>query len=176
MALNQVSQQVLDAVYDRLSAANGFNAGVAAQAPLYGLSPTFCVIDWSTTSNNFFMDQIDSEDLDSSAPITFPFACLYTLESKQMGLQKFAQFSGLVQCVFEVSLSWTDLRGKSRGGYYASCIEDVMLDVMNRVGNQNWPAHVSYNGNIQCRPGRTAYGQQNWKKKIGFLMTFQVDE
>ena len=67
--LGKVSQQVLDAVYSRLSASNGYNAGVAAQAPLYSLALAPMQLDFSASSQNFYFDQIDSEMLEKSVAV-----------------------------------------------------------------------------------------------------------
>lgn len=174
--LDKVSQRVVDAVYSRLSASNGFNAGMAAQTLVYGLPPDFFIIDWSETSQNFYFDQIDTELLEKSGTIKYPFASLYIYETIQTNDQKFTQFSGVVRCIFEVNLSWTPIRGTQNREAFSSCVEDVVFDVINRVDNQNWGKPLVYNGLIQCKRGPTAFGAQNFKKKLAFLMTFGVHQ
>lgn len=174
--LGKVSQQVLDAVYARLSAANGYNAGVVLQAPVYGLAAATMQLDFSASSQNFYFDQIDSELLEKSGTIKYPFGCLYILDSTQTNEQKFAQFSGAIRCIFDVYLSWVALRGTQSREIYSSCVEDVVIDVINRVDNQDWGKPLVYNGQIQCRRGPTVYGAQNYKKRVSFVMMFQLHQ
>jgi len=174
--LAKVSQQVLDAVYARLSAANGYNAGLLTQAPLYGLQASLMSLDFSSSSQNFYFDQIDSEMLEKSGTIKYPFASLYILDSIQTNDQKFVQFSGAIRCVLDVNLSWVPVRGTQNREIYSSCVEDVVVDVINRVDNQNWGKPLVYNGQIQCRRGPTVFGAQNYKKRISFIMLFQLHQ
>lgn len=174
--VGKISQQVLDAVYARLSAANGFNAGIIAQAPNYSLPTNFISIDWSTASQNFYYDQIDSELLEKSGTIVYPFACLYIADSAHTGEQRFTQFSGLIRCVFEINLSWVPMRGMQNREIYSNCIEDVVIDVINRVDNQNWGKPLVYNGGVQCRRSPTVFGAQNYKKKLTFNLLFGLHQ
>jgi hypothetical protein len=175
--LNTVSQKILDAVYGRLSSATtGFNVGFAAQSALYGIPSDFIVIDWTTSSQNFYFDQIDSDLLEETGIIKYPFTCLYILDSAFTGSQKFVQFSGVVRCIFDVNLSWIGVKGIQGREAYSNCIEDVVIDVINRVENQNWPSPLVYNGGIQCKRGPTTFGAGNFKKKLGFAMLFEIHE
>ena len=174
--LGKVSQQVLDAVYSRLSASNGYNAGVATQAPLYGLAASSIQLDFSPSSQSFYFDQIDSEMLEKSGTIKYPFACLYILDSMQTNEQKFTQFSGAIRCILDVNISWVPVRGTQNREIYSSCIEDVVIDVINRVENQDWGKPLVYNGQIQCRRGPTIFGAQNYKKRITFVMAFGLHQ
>ena len=174
--LDKVSSRVLDSVFARLSAANGYNAGIATQAPKYGIAASLMSLDFSSGSQNFYFDQIDSEMLEKSGTIKYPFACLYIFDSVQTNDQKFAQFSGAIRCVFDVNLSWVPIRGTQNREVYSSCVEDVVIDVINRVDNQDWGKPLVYNGQIQCRRGPTVFGAQNFKKRVSFSMIFQLHQ
>ena len=177
MALNQVSQQVLTAVYSRLSSATtGFNPGIATNASNYSLSPTFVQIDWSAQSSNFYFAQIDPELLEKSGILRYPFACMYIKESAQTGTQKFNQFSGAIRCILEVNLSWANIKGIQNTEAYPNCVEDVVFDVINRVENQNWGKPLVYNGGIQCKRGPLIYGAQNFRQVVGFSMLFELHQ
>lgn len=177
MALNTVSQRVLDAVYARLSSVtSGFNVGIVNQAPNYNLSPNFVEIDWGQNSTNFYFAQIDPLLLEQSGILRYPFACMYIKESAQTGEQRFNQFSGLVRCVFEVHLAWTQIKGLRNHEAYCNCVEDVVIDVINRVENQNWGKPLVYNGGIQSKRGPLVYGAKNFKQPIGFQMLFGIHE
>jgi hypothetical protein len=175
MAVSMISQNVWNQVYARLSApSGGFNDGLAANAVNYGLS-TFIQVSWTAPSNNFFPGQVDFQDLETSGILKYPAACLYILESANANLEKFHQFSGPVRCVFEVGLSWTSIKGQVPFDSYANCVEDVVIDVVNRMENQDWTNNVSYNGQIQCKRGPITFGAQNYRQKVGFSMMFEVD-
>ena len=177
MALNKVSQAVLQQVYSRISDPDtGFNPGLVTNAVVYGLSPTFINIDWSSTSTNFYFGQIDPELLEKSGLVKYPFACMYIKESQQTGTQKFNQFSGAVRCILEMHMSWGQVKGIQNFEAYPSCVEDVVFDVMNRVANQNWAYPAVYNGQIQCKRGPLLFGGNNFKQAIGFSMLFEVHQ
>lgn len=171
--LNKVSQQVLDGVYKRLSdPLTGYNPGFVANAAVYGLPPSFAKFDFSTSSTNFYKAQIDPDMLEKTGLIRYPFSCLYIKESGQTGEQRFTQFSGAVRCIFEVHMSWGNIKGLQDHEKYCNCVEDVVLDVMNRVQNQDWLEPLVYNGQIQCKRGPLLFAAQNFKQLIGFSMMF----
>ena len=175
--LARVSQQVVDAVYSRLSSVtNGYNVGIATQAATYGLPASSMQLNFAAGSQNFYFDNVDTESLEKSGIVAYPCACLYVLDSVQTNDQKFAQFSGAIRCVFEVNLSWTSIKGMQGRESYSSCVEDVVFDVINRLDNQNWGKPLVYNGQIQCRRGPSVFGAQNWKKKLTFVVLFQVHQ
>lgn len=174
MALNKVSQEVIDAVLTRLSDVAGFNAGILTQAAVYGLPTDFVLVDWTVTSNNFVLGQITPDQLELSGILTYPFVCLYILETAQQGLQKFSQFSGAVRCIFDVYLSWRQIRGIHNFEAYVNCVEDVVFDVINRVGNQNWPNPLVYNGGISSKRGPLQFAGENFRQRVGFSMMFEV--
>lgn len=178
MALNTVSKRAIDGVSARLShAATGFNAGIVAQAPTYGITPTnFVQIDWTSQSHNFVFGQINPDLLEQTGIITYPFACMYILESAQTGMQKFSQFSGIVRCIFEVWLSWRQIKGLQDHEKYPNCVEDVTFDVINRKENQNWTNPLVYNGGIQCKRGPLTFAGENFRQRVGFSMLFEVHQ
>jgi hypothetical protein len=166
----------LNAVYARLSASgSGFNDGVVANAPNYGLPVDFISVDWTTSSLNFMKAQIDPQLLEKSGTFKYPFSCLYVLESNFTGEQKFNQWSGSVICVFDVYLSWVPIKGLQNHEAYSLCVEDVVTDVINRKENQNW-SPVVYNGMIKCRRGPLDFGGENFKQRVAFAMTFGLHQ
>ena len=176
MSLNKVSQSVLSAISSVLGDQTaGFNPGIVANAPNYQL-PTFVQLDFSSTSKNFLLSQVDPALIDETGILTYPFACLYIKESAQTNTQKFNQFSGQIRAILEVNLSWTNIKGLQNTEAYCNCVEDVVIDVMNRTTNQNWPFPVVYNGMIQTKRGSVLWGSQNFKQSIGFSMIFEVHQ
>lgn len=174
MPLYNISQIVLSAVYNRLSnSTTGFNPGIVTNAANYGIPP-FIQVDWSPNSQNFLFGQVDPALLDETGILSYPFTCLYIKESAQTGEQRFSQFSGLVRCIFEVHLSFIPIRGQQNFESYCNCVEDVVIDVINRIPNQNWGKPLVYNGSIQAKRSQLSFGAQNWKQIIGFSMLFNV--
>jgi hypothetical protein len=176
--LAKVSDNVLQAVYTRLTDATfGYNAGITTQGALYsGLDTTRLLLDFSSTSQNFCFDDVDAADMEKTGNPVYPFGCLHIAESAHTGAQRFTQFSGLVQCNFEVTLSWVPMRGMQNREMYANCFEDVVIDVMNRVENQNWGKPIVYNGGIRVVRGKTTFGGSNFVKKMMASMLFEIDQ
>jgi hypothetical protein len=174
--VSKISQSVYDQVYARLSdQAGGLNATFMANAANYNVDPNFVSIDFSPGSTTFFHGQVDFDDYDKSGLVRYPAACLYILESLNSNLEKFHKFSGPVRCIFEVTLSWGQIRGGVNFEKYSNCLEDAVVDVINRLSNQNWQPPVSYNGQIQSKRGPIGFGAGNFKQKVGFSMMFAVD-
>ena len=174
--LNKVSQQVLTAVLSRLAdQISGFNSGMSTNAGIYGIDTSYISIDWSSSSTNFYIAQVDPDLLEKTGLVKYPFACMYIKESGSTGDQKFTQFSGLVRCVLEFHMSWKQIKGLQNHEVYANCVEDVVYDVVNRVENQDW-SPLTYNGQIQCKRGPLVYGAENFKQVVGFSMMFQVNQ
>lgn len=177
MALNQVSNQVLQAVLGVLSNSTGINAGLATNWRSYGLPGSVPQIQWTGSQPlNFCIGQIDDETMDQSGIITYPFFCLYVLESQNTNDEKFHQFSGPIRCVFEATFSWVPMKGLLNFDAYGNCFEDVFLDVINRVQNQGWGKPLVYNGQVHCRRGPVRFGGQNWRQKIAFSLIFGLNQ
>lgn len=175
MALNSVSSKIVDAVYARLSAPTGVNLGIATLSPLVGIQP-FLVVDWSPTSNNFVFGQTDPALITKTGIFTYPFSCLYILDSAQTGIQKFTQFSGSIRCIYDVYLSWVSIKGQQNYEVYPNCLEAVVFDVINRVENQNWGKPLVYNGMIQCRRGPLQFSGSNFQQRVTFQMIFELHQ
>lgn len=177
MALTTISQKILDAVYSRLSnATTGFNPSFASQAVQYSISPTFVQIDWSAQSQNFFFAQLGPDMLEQSSIFRYPLAFMYIGESAQIGTQKFAKYSANVRCVFELYLSWKNMKALQNYEKYTNCVEDVVVDVINRESNQNWGKPLVYNGNIQCKRAPVVFGAENFRQRMGFAMLFEIHQ
>lgn len=178
MAVTDISDKVLDAALARIShASTGLNATWAAYAPTKGLSASLINFDYTIDSQNFFLAQINPDLFEQTGILRYPCACLYVLESAQTGTQKFNKFSGVVQLVMELYLSWGDIKGnKIHFDRQCNAIEAVLVDVFNRVENQNWGKPLVYNGMIRCRRGPLSFAGENWRQRIGCSLVFEVHE
>ena len=173
MPLNLISEPVLNAIQSRLADPSiGFNPTLAAFASQLGL-PTFVQLNFTPQSQNFYRAQLDTSLMESSGILTYPFACLYVKESAQQNIQKFNEFSGQVQVVLEINLSFTSIRGTQNSEAYCNCVEATVMHVINTVNAQNWSPLV-YNGQARCRRGPLSFAATNWKQVCGFSFIFEV--
>lgn len=179
-----VGQTILDLVYARLSnAANGFNATFAttAASSAYQLTP-FTINFQLTNSENFFYGQFDPDLLEVTGIFSYPFMTMYVLSSKNQNFEKFSQFSGAVQVVVEIHMSWKNITGR-RVNFekWLNCLEDVMVDLMNRMTHpdgtdaQSWGQTAVWNGDIACKRGALRMAGGNFEQKIGFSLTFGLN-
>jgi hypothetical protein len=171
--ITKFSQTAVDAVYARIIDANdGFNATMAAAAPLYDLEP-FMTLKLTTGAQNFFMAYIDPDQLEESTPFTYPMSCLYSLESNQIGTQKFTKHSAQVKVVWDIHISWRSDKLNINFESYANCVESIIGDVINRKENQNWPFPLVYNGGLHIRKGPVKFAGQNTRQQVGAAMLFE---
>ncbi len=173
----RVSDLALKAVFSRISSPTaGFNPLFAQQAELYGISPSFALFDFSSRSHNFVFGQISPDQLEESGFITYPFSCMYVLDSVQTNSQKFTTFSGAIRVIYDVYLSWTKITGLFDFEVYVNCVESVVVSIANEVQNQDWGKPLVYNGNVQCRRGPLGFDGTNWRQKMGFSFLLEVHE
>jgi hypothetical protein len=177
VSLNLVGEPILNALQNILAnPSTGFNAGIVTCAGNLGL-PTFIQLNWNlANSNNFYRAQVDPALADASGSIQYPFACLYIRQTNNENLTKFSQWAGKIQAIFEVTMSWTGIRGFPNPEAYMNCLEAVVLDVVNRVENQNWPNPITYNGSVLAKRGPLIYGAKNWRQTIGFSFVFEINQ
>jgi hypothetical protein len=169
------SQTIEDDVLSKLAAADGFNATLAQVASTMGLPP-FGQIDWLVTSKNFFLGQLDPEDMQKTGVFCYPMLVLYVLESLNSNTEKFRKFAGDVHCVLEVNMSWSQRGGVHSFESYLNCFESTVIDVINRATNQVWSPGIMYNGQIRGKRGPLRMGGLNFIQKIAFSMLFQVQQ
>lgn len=178
MAVTDVSQKVLDAAFSRISnVTTGLNPTWAAYAPTKGLSATLINFDYTINSQNFFFAQLSPDLFEQTGILKYPCACMFILQSAQTGTQKFNKFSGAVQLVLELYLSWGDIKGnKINFETHGNAVEAVLIDVFNRVENQDWGKPLVYNGGIRCKRGPLMFAGENWRQRIGCSLEFEVHE
>jgi hypothetical protein len=179
MSVLQISDLAVQAIYNRLShPTTGFNATFVENATAHGIPADYISIDFDPqTTKNFAFAYLEPDAIEQSMTASFPFATLYCMESDNLrgDPQKFSSFSGIVRIVFEVFLSWKPILGKAvRFDRYGSCVESAVVDVINRVENQNWGHPLAYNGNIQCRRGPLQFAAENWRQRISFSIIVGV--
>jgi hypothetical protein len=178
VAVTDISDKVLDAALARLAhATTGLNATWAAYAPTKGIPASLINFDFTIDSQSFFLAQLDPDLLEQTGIIKYPCAYMYIPQSAHAGLQKFNKFSGAVQLVLELYLSWKDIKGnKLHFARYSNAVEAVVIDIFNRVENQDWGKPLVYNGMIKCRRGPLKFAGENWRQLVGFSLEFELHE
>lgn len=174
----RVSDVALDSVFSTISdLTTGFNPLFRQQAAVYGIPPTYAQFDFTDTSKNFVRGQVDPDQYETSGEIGYPFGCLYVLESVNSNLTKFSTFSGMIRIIFDVYLSWGQIRGIPNFEKYCNCVESAVVSAMNTWTRQaSFTRPLSYNGSVQCRRGPAIFAGSNWRQKLGFSFVFQIDE
>jgi hypothetical protein len=133
---------VRDAILSLLSdPSTGFNPTLAALAGAYGISPF--QIDFTGASGNFAISHIDKSNIEHSQLLEFPGGCLYTTDAVDKGDPHGFYFAGAVMAhvVFFVR-ERQGVEGFNTEDPF-DAIEDAVLSVVNRPGNQ-WPAGVAF--------------------------------
>ena len=173
---HKVSQSVIDAALVRLAdPLTGFNPTWDAATAYYpGVDAGYFNTDFTDKSKNFVQAQVSPDFLEQSSIFSYPLLCLYVLESTNANTQKFNQFSGAVRLVLEGFLSWQNILGKQNYEKFGNCLESTVVDIFNRVENQNWPNPVVYNGHVTCKRGPVTMAGQNWRQRVGFSLLFEA--
>lgn len=170
LAINALLSKISDPVI-------GLNPLWLQQAPAYGIDPTLLNLDFtSNPSKNFCVGQVDPDQFEKTGNISYPFACLYVLESVNQNLTKFNVFSGPVRAVLEVTLSWRKMSGILNFEAYSLCLESCVVSLVNSWTNQSWGQGLTYNGTVQCKRAPCVFAGENWRQKVGFSFMFQVDK
>lgn len=168
-AVTRISDRAVAAVFQRLSSnSTGFNPLFRQLAGTYQIDPEFCQFDFTEQSTNFMFAQVNSEMLEVTGHIKYPFGCMYTLESAHTNDQKFTTFSGMIQVIFDIYLSWGTTTGIFDFEKYVNCVEATVISIMNVLPNQDWGKPLVYNGGIRCRRGPLTFSAENWRQKVGF--------
>jgi hypothetical protein len=172
-----VSLLAINALLSKLSdPVTGLNPLWAQQAVAYSLDPALLNIDFtSNPSKNFVIGQVDPDQYEKTGNISYPFSCLYVLESVNQNLTKFNVFSGPVRAVLDVYLSWRRMGGILNFEAYSLCLESCIVSLVNGWQNQGWGQNLTYNGTVQCKRGPCTFSGENWRQKVGFSFMFQVD-
>ena len=181
----QVRKLVRDGIYALVSnPTSGFNERYAEAKQFYPAAEDV-VIDWSpgipgqavqTIAKNFFIGELDENELEQSGLQKFPAVCLFTEEADDTASdrrQKFMKFSGLVTAGLNWYVKHRDGIEQDNVEDTVSCIEDALLEVIN--GDSSiWPSGVVYNGDYKSGKPHVRLIGNGYVTVLPCQLTFEV--
>jgi len=165
----QISAVALGALQTRLSdPATGFNVNLAAVAGEYGVAGY--AVDWSRTSANFLVGQVDPNALEQSSTFTYPFTTIDTADVTDDGRVVSAVFAGTIALIVEVHISFDTQDFPQEMIPLGQAIEDAFFATVNNQDELNvWMnALVTYNGRWTLRKSAIQFAGGNWRRTLRF--------
>lgn len=174
-----VSKRIRDQIKTRLADATyGFNPTYDANSQIYGVTPY--TVDFNDpASKTFFLGQIDYNQLILTSPVKTSsqgVLMLYTTRVQDTHVQKFQRFSGVVDAALDVYYSHKRSSALQDFESTGDCLEDTVLDILNRQANQNWDYATVWNGNVQFLRYPVRQAGESWLQPFRFQMQFEVHE
>ena len=171
----RITKAARDAVRARLmDAQSGFNAAMAAVATGYGIAPI--ALDFSAAGKRFFEGFVHPDQVENSTSARYPLAMLYGTIAQNRNLTKHAAFSGQVQIVFQVWLSWRKGNAVANTEDLADAVEDALARVFQ---DHTWAAAYTeplvYNGDLTVARAQLEQSGEHWRQGITARLTFEVD-
>ena len=175
MAIVDFATEIRNQCFTRLSdPVKGFNPLYASRLTSYSPELKPIVLDFTGPSVNFgFMQLSDSDMLEQSGYIKYPFVNMYTLETANRNFEKFNKFAGQVRVGIEFWLSFPKQRQTFDFEAIPGCVESVMYHIYNRQDDQGWQNNVVYNGNMSSRRAALTFSGENWRQRLGFSLLFE---
>jgi hypothetical protein len=170
------------AVQNRLaSVPYGFNAKYAAVQSAYsqrdGSAIPDLLFDWNDGSVNVAWGRIPADLVEESTPFQYPLLTIDADRSQQDGYPqriKFKQFSGVVQALIEVHLSWAQ-EGVTDFATWPDAVIDAMFASINDPNiPQAWGANLVFSGDLAAVKSQVMMAGENWRRTISFPCTFRV--
>jgi hypothetical protein len=165
----QISLTALTALQTRLSdPATGFNANLAAIAATYGITPY--VVDWSSTSSNFMVGQVDPTLLEASSTFTYPFTTIDTGAVVDDARVVSAVFAGTIALVIDVTISLESEDFPRLLIPLGQAIEDAMFATVNNLDEIGvyMSALLTYNGRWTLQKSSITFAGNNWRRTLRF--------
>lgn len=171
----RITKAVRDAVRARLmDPAYGFNAAMAAVAGSYGVQPL--ALDFAPGANRFYEGFVHPDQVEASAATRYPLAVLYGTIAQNRNFTKHAVFSGQVQVVFQVWLSWRKGNAVANTEDLVDAVEDALVRVFNdHAWEAAYTAPLVYNGDLAIARAQIEMAGEHWRQGITARMTFEVD-
>lgn len=161
-----VSAQAEAALYGKLS--TRFNSLLAGVAAAYAIQPFTIDFASAPKSPNFFLGNIDVEDIEKNTVYSLPLMTLYSVQSVNQYRQKPAAFSGTVRLGVDCALSWRGGNAYQDFNQTAHAVEDVMNTINNELAQAGFVVSVSMDR------GPVKRGQQNWVQLLRFNFLFEI--
>lgn len=171
----QITKAARDAVRTRLmDPAYGFNAAIATVAPSYGT--TAIALDFSAAGKRFFEAFIHPDQVENSSALRYPVAMLYGTIAQNRNFTKHTDFSGQVQVVFQVWLSWRHGNPVPNTEDLVDAVEDTLARVFqDRTWAAAYTAPLVYNGDLTVARAQLEQAGEHWRQGITARLTFEVD-
>lgn len=180
----KIAARPLEALLAKLrDGSTGFNKQMDAKAPNYKVKPwkiEFPVDLYSNNTTNFFLGQINPEQISEQGAVGHNRAWMYAFSSDNMNYEKPSNFSGIVRVGLDFNLEWT-CSGKDQNFETPSLLlEDVVSEIIQPYNSQNWGLDVIYNGAFSCQ--RTAVDQSqsgstlSLRQMVLFRLAFQLTD
>lgn len=168
----QISLPAVNALLTRLSdPATGFNVNLANVAATYGIQPY--TVDWSSTSSNFLIGQVDPNLLEASSTFTYPFTTVDTGAVVDDARVVSAVFAGTIALVIEVHISLESEDFPRLLTPLAQAIEDAMFATVNNLDEIGtyMSALLTYNGRWTLQKSTITFAGNNWRRTLRFTAT-----
>ncbi len=171
----QIAKRARDAVRARLmDPVYGFHAAMAAVAAEYGVPPVS--LDFTPSGRRFFEGFLHPDQVEGSTASRYPLAMLYTTIAQNRNLTKHTAFSGQVQVMFQVWLSWRQGNAIANTEDLVDAVEDALVRVFQ---DHHWEAAytppLAYNGEISVLRAQLEEAGEHWRQGVTARLTFEVD-
>jgi|SRR6185369_741748 len=164
---------VRDAIIAILAAPlTGFNAGLAAVASSYGVTPF--TIDWSAGSKQLFQGYLLPDQIELSQVIVYPACVAYTTFTQNQNLEKFRRFSGIVTLNLDFYVDFRTGIEVDQTDDLPDAIEDAITGIINQP-LLNLPSNIAWNGGIECAREPVRLLQDGWFQRCPHQLIFEVD-
>jgi hypothetical protein len=165
----QISLVALNALQARLSdSVTGFNANLTAVANTYGVDAF--TVDWSNTSSNFMIGQIDPNLLEQSSSFTYPFVTIDTATVTDDGRVVSAVFAGTIALIVEVHIAQETEDFPRLLVPLGQAVEDAFFATVNNQSQLGtyMSALLTYNGKWTLQKSSIQMSGNNWRRTLRF--------
>lgn len=182
----EISKTVRDTIKAQLSDdINGFNVQVLALADTYGVSPF--QIDWSPSSRNFLFGRVSPDIVEATSNIkqiqtangqlAYVLLTIDTLSARDTGLVMSSTFSGEVQGIIEITLSFDASRPLPDFASWADVCERSMWNAMASPTVQaGWQSqYLIFNRKMAFVKGHIIMAGSNFRQTLQFLPHFTLN-
>jgi hypothetical protein len=174
----KISARPLEALLSKLrNLSTGFNYQVANKASSYHLKPwslEFPSDIYSKNTSNFFMGQVNPEQISDQGPVGHSRAWLYTFSSDNQNYEKPSNFSGIIRVGLDFSLEWTCSASDQNFETPSLLLEDAVSEIVQPFNTQNWGTDVVYNGAFSCQRTMVDQNSSGSTKELRQLVMFRL--
>jgi hypothetical protein len=174
----KISSRPLEALLAKLrDPSKGFNFQIAAKSGAYRLKPytlDFPPDIYSKNTVNFFMGQVNPEQISDQGPVGHTRAWLYTFSSDNQNYEKPSNFSGTIRVGLDFNLEWTCSASDQNFETPSLLLEDAVSEIIQPYQAQNWGTDVVYNGAFSCQRTMVDQSSSGSTKELRQLVLFRM--